>query len=64
VYLTPEELLELGERIDAMVGEYVDRGYDPALRPEGARRVALLNVAYVAPVQPDQDGEPPAGGPE
>lgn len=64
VYLTPEELLELGERIDAMVGEYVDRGYDPALRPEGARRVALLNVAYVAAVQPDRDGEPPAGGPE
>ncbi|SHL01055.1 winged helix-turn-helix domain-containing protein [Actinacidiphila paucisporea] len=49
LYLTPEELTALGERFDAMVEEFADRAYDPALRPEGARRVAYLQVAYVAP---------------
>lgn len=56
LYLTPEELVALGERLDAMVAEYADRGYHPELRPEGARRVAYLHVAYVAPDA--RDGDP------
>jgi predicted ArsR family transcriptional regulator len=58
LYLTPEELVAIGERIDAVIAEYADRGLDPSLRPAGARRVAYLQVGYVAPEQgPD---EPPA----
>jgi DNA-binding transcriptional ArsR family regulator len=49
LYLTPQELIALGERLDAMVAEYADRGADPSLRPEGARRVPYLQIAYVAP---------------
>ncbi|MBY8877677.1 winged helix-turn-helix domain-containing protein [Actinacidiphila acidipaludis] len=55
LYLTPQELTELGERIDALVARYADRGSDPSLRPEGARRVPYLQIAYVAP-----EPEPPA----
>ena len=55
LYLTPEELSDLGARMDALLGEYADRGPDPSLRPEGARRVPFLQIAYVAP-------EPPASG--
>jgi predicted ArsR family transcriptional regulator len=49
LYLTPEELTELGTRWDAMITQFTERTYDPGLRPEGARRVAYLHVAYVAP---------------
>jgi predicted ArsR family transcriptional regulator len=62
LYLTPEELVALGERFDAMVAEFADRGHRPELRPEGARRVAYLHVAYVAPEQAtdtDRPGEQP-----
>ncbi|WUH93561.1 helix-turn-helix domain-containing protein [Streptomyces sp. NBC_00433] len=62
LYLTPEELTALGERFDAMVEEYADRAYDPELRPEGARRVSYLQVAYVAPdraADTDRPGEEP-----
>jgi len=55
LYLTPGELTELGARIDALVVEYEDRTSDPSQRPEGARRVPYLQVAYVAP---EREGEP------
>lgn len=57
LYLTPEELNGLAARMDALLAEYTDRGSDPSLRPEGARRVPFLQIAYVAPQTP-----PPGGG--
>ncbi|WP_329179016.1 helix-turn-helix domain-containing protein [Streptomyces sp. NBC_01477] len=64
LYLTPEELTALGERVDAMVTEFTDRTYDSALRPEGARRIAYVQVAYVAP-EPIADKAPgPAANPD
>jgi hypothetical protein len=56
LYLTPRELTSLGERMDALFAEYADRAGDPSRRPEGARRVPYLQVAYVAP-------EPEPGAP-
>ncbi|MBM9508300.1 winged helix-turn-helix domain-containing protein [Actinacidiphila acididurans] len=56
LYLTPEELVGLGQRVDALVAEYIDRATDPSLRPEGARRVPYLQIAYVDLETPDKDG--------
>lgn len=47
LYLTPEELTELGEAVDALVARYRDRGTHPEQRPESARRVAFLQVGHV-----------------
>ncbi|WP_405581414.1 winged helix-turn-helix domain-containing protein [Streptomyces sp. NBC_01190] len=49
LFLTPAELTDLGDRIDALIAEYADRDTDPSRRPAGARRVPYLQVAYVAP---------------
>jgi Helix-turn-helix domain len=65
LYLTPEELRGIGERMDAIVAEYADRGFDPSLRPEGARRVPYLQIAYVAPeVDPDAHSREDPRGPQ
>jgi hypothetical protein len=56
LYLTAEELTGLGERMDALLAEYADRGADPSLRPEGARRVPVVQIAYVAPEPPPSGG--------
>lgn len=56
LYLTPEELVGLGQRVDALVAEYVERATDPSLRPQGARRVPYLQIAYVDPEASDEDG--------
>jgi hypothetical protein len=58
LYLTPQELTTLGERFDALVTEFIGRNHDPELRPEGARRVAYLQVAYVAPGPAADTGHP------
>jgi DNA-binding transcriptional ArsR family regulator len=60
LYLTPEELVGLGERIDTLVMEYAIRNVDAARRPEGARRVPYLQVAYVAP-EPEPQPAPDEG---
>ncbi|WP_435177069.1 helix-turn-helix domain-containing protein [Actinacidiphila sp. bgisy145] len=46
LYLTAEELSALGKRIAGVLAEFSDRGDDPELRPEGARRVQWLQVAF------------------
>ncbi|MFF9338292.1 MULTISPECIES: winged helix-turn-helix domain-containing protein [unclassified Streptomyces] len=56
VYLTPEELTSLGERIDDLLGAYLDREEDPAARPPGARPVSFLKIAYLDP-DTDEDEE-------
>lgn len=64
LYLTPEELVAIGERIGAVIAEYADRGLDPSLRPAGARRVAYLHVGYVAPERgPGEAAAPEQGTP-
>ncbi|MGA5064714.1 winged helix-turn-helix domain-containing protein [Streptomyces exfoliatus] len=50
LHLTPEELAGLGERINALLLPYEARASDPSLRPEGARPVIVLRIAYL-----DQD---------
>ncbi|WP_433889282.1 helix-turn-helix domain-containing protein [Streptomyces sp. CA-111067] len=65
MYLTPAELTALGEQIDALVAGFSDRDTDPSRRPEGARRVPYLQVAFVAPELPETgtgtQPEPPRG---
>lgn len=48
LYLTAAELTELGSEIDGLVDRYVDRTARPDLRPEGARLITFLRLAYPA----------------
>ncbi|MBD0711236.1 MULTISPECIES: winged helix-turn-helix domain-containing protein [unclassified Streptomyces] len=57
LHLTPEELTGLGARIDELLRPYEARTADPSLRPEDARPVTLIRIAYL-----DQDT--PEGGEE
>ncbi|MEV4948581.1 helix-turn-helix domain-containing protein [Streptomyces sp. NPDC053755] len=47
LYLTPAELTALGERVDDLLRPYEDRETDPSLRPEGAKPVSVLRIAYL-----------------
>lgn len=53
VYLTAGELRELRTRMRALLSAYDDRYADPARRPDGARLVSVLRLAFVSPDQPD-----------
>lgn len=57
LYLTPEELTGLTEEMTRLLSRYDDRFADPARRPEGARLVSMLRLAFVAPQDRE---EPPA----
>ncbi|MEU4064058.1 helix-turn-helix domain-containing protein [Streptomyces wedmorensis] len=57
LHLTPEELTDLGERIDALLRPYEGRASDASLRPEGARPVSILRVAYLDQEIPDSEEE-------
>ncbi|MFF1708629.1 helix-turn-helix domain-containing protein [Streptomyces sp. NPDC058268] len=61
LHLTPEELTGIGERINALLQPYEDRGSDPDRRPEGAIPVSVVRLAFVdreIPGEvPDGDGE-------
>jgi predicted transcriptional regulator len=46
LYVTADELAELGARIDTLLDGYLDRLVKPDLRPEGARRVTYLHSAF------------------
>ncbi len=46
VHLTAAELAELRGRIEALLEPFAARAADPALRPEGARQVEVLQVAF------------------
>jgi hypothetical protein len=48
LYLTPAELTALGRSVSALVEPYVDRTFDPALRPRSSRRVSFLQLAFPA----------------
>jgi hypothetical protein len=45
LYLTAEELADLGERIDALLLGYAERIADKSTRPAGSRLVTYLNLA-------------------
>ncbi|MET9434235.1 helix-turn-helix domain-containing protein [Streptomyces sp. NPDC006551] len=47
LYLTPAELTAFGERVEELLRPYEDRQSDPSLRPEGARPVSVLRIAYL-----------------
>ncbi|APE21587.1 MULTISPECIES: winged helix-turn-helix domain-containing protein [Streptomyces] len=57
LYLTPEELADLGARIEALLRPYEARESDPSLRPEGAGPVSVLRVAYLDLDVPDREKE-------
>ena len=52
MYLTPAELTEVGARVRELLDPYSDRVTDPSLRPDGARRVSYLALAF--PTDGDQ----------
>jgi DNA-binding transcriptional ArsR family regulator len=45
IYVTADELAELGRQYDELADQYVDRLTDPGLRPAGARLVSVLRLA-------------------
>ncbi|MER8043044.1 helix-turn-helix domain-containing protein [Streptomyces sp. NPDC094032] len=47
LHLTAEELTGLGQRIEELLRPYEEREGDPARRPEGARPVGILRLAFV-----------------
>ena len=46
LYVTPGELTELGRRVLELVDEYFERQVRPDLRPQGARLVSWLGIAF------------------
>ena len=61
VYLTADELTELGEQVDRLLCRYIDRTTRPELRPPGARLVSYIHAAapYQGPGGPERG---PAAG--
>lgn len=53
VYMTPEELHELGLKIWALVEPYVKRLEEPG--PSGARAVNVIGLAYPLPEEPGEE---------
>ena len=64
VYVTADELAEVGQRTRALVDAYLARQADPDLRPPGARLVSVLHIAHplVEPARPGS-AERPTGDP-
>jgi len=46
LYLTVEELAELRDTLQGLAESYLERVSRPELRPQGARPVALLQIAF------------------
>lgn len=61
LYLTPDELTGLTEEMTRLLSRYDDRLADPARRPEGARLVSVLRLAFVDPQ--DAAGRPGSPAP-
>ncbi|WMX47139.1 winged helix-turn-helix domain-containing protein [Streptomyces roseicoloratus] len=57
LHLTPEELADLGRRMEELLRPYEDRATDAALRPEGARPVSILRIAYLERENPGRGEE-------
>jgi DNA-binding transcriptional ArsR family regulator len=63
IYVTPEELVELSDQVDALIRRYSDRLERPDARPDGSRLISYLNIAfpYLAPA-PAPSSSPHAEG--
>lgn len=48
-WATPAELIELSEKINALINDFSDRAGDDDLRPEGARTARFLAAIYPEP---------------
>jgi len=46
LYLTADELAELGRRLVAQLEPYLERTTDPAKRPDGARMVTVIQLLF------------------
>ncbi|MCZ4121408.1 winged helix-turn-helix domain-containing protein [Streptomyces sp. H39-S7] len=64
LYLTPGELSALGAKVDELLEAFADRETDPALRPEGARRVSYLRIAFLDRAAPTSTPTPTADAAE
>ena len=53
LYLTADELAEVGAQVRQLVERYARRADDPASLPDGARRVIWIQLVYPDPDQPD-----------
>lgn len=47
LHLTPEELTDINARIEVLLRPYEDRESDPDLRPEDARPISMVRLAFV-----------------
>jgi DNA-binding transcriptional ArsR family regulator len=56
LYLTPGELEELGRDIWSLFEPYMARGERADVRPEGARPVTILNLAFPRPASTETTG--------
>jgi hypothetical protein len=61
LYLTADELTELGQQVDRLLYRYIDRTTRPELRPAGARLVTYIHVAAPEP-GPGRSPRAPAAG--
>ena len=57
LYVTPDELAALQAETEAMMDRFTERQTHPELRPQGARRVTYLHLAFPG----DLSGARPAG---
>ena len=53
-YLTADELSAFGREVERLIAPYAGRTGDPGLRPDGARLVAVLQLAFPWRVSGDQ----------
>lgn len=61
LYLTAEELAELGRQVWALLEPFAARTEAPELRPDGSRPVAFINLAFPRLRQRPTDRPEPAG---
>ena len=62
LYLTADELTELGDRVTELLSPYAARLQDPASRPPDARLVSFLRVAFVRHTEARSGGASRTGG--
>ncbi len=54
LYVTADELAELGRGVRELVDQYLERLLKPELRPPGARLVSYLNIAFPDDIRPER----------
>ena len=55
LYLTPQELGEVGDRVRASLEPYMRRFEEPELRPEGSRAISVIGIAFPLPEPAEGD---------